>query len=46
MFTGGIRDSGKNPSIDTFWVNVKNLGPMVLDALNYIKNNIDPTITF
>ena len=40
------RDSGKNPSIDTFWINVKNLGPMVLDALNYIKNNIDPTITF
>ena len=29
-----------------FWINVKNLGPMVLDALNYIKNNIDPTITF
>ena len=28
-----------------FWINVKNLGPMVLDALNYIKNNIDPTIT-
>ena len=40
------RDSGKNPCIDTFWINVKNLGPMVLDALNYIKNNIDPTITF
>ena len=40
------RDSGKNPSIDTFWINIKNLGPMVLDALNYIKNNIDPTITF
>ena len=21
------RDSGKNPCIDTFWINVKNLGP-------------------
>ena len=40
------RESGKNPRLDTFWINTKNLGPMVLDALNYIKNNIDPTITF
>ncbi len=40
------RQNKSNPRIDSFWVNTKNIGPMVLDALNYIKNKIDPTLTF
>ena len=39
-------DSGKNPSYDTFEVDLDNCGPMVLDALFKIKNEIDPTLTF
>ena len=38
-------DDGKNPSIDTFYIDVDDCGPMVLDALLYIKNKIDPTLT-
>jgi succinate dehydrogenase / fumarate reductase iron-sulfur subunit len=38
-------DDGKNPSIDTFYVDIDDCGPMVLDALLYIKNKIDPTLT-
>ena len=39
-------EDGKNPSIDIFEVNLDNCGPMVLDALIKIKNEIDPTLTF
>jgi succinate dehydrogenase / fumarate reductase, iron-sulfur subunit len=39
-------DDGENPSIDTYWVDMDDCGPMVLDALIWIKNNIDPTLTF
>ncbi|GAB6051663.1 succinate dehydrogenase iron-sulfur subunit [Magnetospira thiophila] len=39
-------DSGQNPRVDTFEVDMDNCGPMVLDALNKIKNEIDPTLTF
>ena len=38
-------DDGKNPSVDTFYIDVDDCGPMVLDALLYIKNKIDPTLT-
>jgi len=38
-------DDGENPSIDTYFVDVDDCGPMVLDALLYIKNKIDPTLT-
>eukprot|EP01035_Chromulina_nebulosa_P047635 gene47635-64592_t len=38
-------DDGANPKIDTFYVDVDDCGPMVLDGLLYIKNNIDPTLT-
>ncbi len=37
---------GGNPRIDTYTVDLKNCGPMVLDALVKIKNEIDPTLTF
>jgi succinate dehydrogenase / fumarate reductase iron-sulfur subunit len=39
-------DSGDNPRIDTYDVDMDSCGPMVLDALIKIKNEIDPTLTF
>ena len=39
-------DSGQNPRIDTYEVALDACGPMVLDALITIKNEIDPTLTF
>lgn len=36
----------RNPHTDTFEVDMDNCGPMVLDALIKIKNEIDPTLTF
>ena len=39
-------DDGANPKIDTYYVDRDDCGPMVLDALIWIKNNVDPTLTF
>lgn len=39
-------DSGENPRYDTFQVNVKECGPMVLDALIKMKAEQDSTLTF
>ena len=39
-------DSGENPQMDTYEVDLDACGPMVLDALIKIKNEIDPTLTF
>jgi succinate dehydrogenase / fumarate reductase iron-sulfur subunit len=39
-------DSGKNPRIDTYTVDLDRCGPMVLDALIKIKDEIDSTLTF
>ena len=39
-------DDEKNPQLDTFEINLDDCGPMVLDALIKIKNEIDPTLTF
>ncbi len=39
-------DDGQNPHLDSYWVNEDQCGPMVLDALIKIKNEIDPTLTF
>ena len=39
-------DDGKNPSVDTYFVDTHDCGPMVLDGLIWIKNHIDPTLTF
>ena len=38
-------DDGENPRVDTYFVDMDDCGPMVLDALLYIKNKIDPTLT-
>lgn len=39
-------DSGNNPRMDTFKIDLDKCGAMVLDAIIYIKNEIDPTLTF
>ena len=39
-------DSGENPRLDTYSVDLDSCGPMVLDALIKIKNEIDPTLSF
>ncbi len=39
-------DSGENPRIDNYQVDLSTCGPMVLDALIKIKNEIDATLTF
>ena len=39
-------DDGRNPRLDTYYVDTGDCGPMILDALIWIKNNIDPTLTF
>ena len=39
-------DSGENPRYDTFEIDLDDCGPMVLDALIKIKNEVDTTVTF
>ena len=39
-------DEGKNPKLDVYRVDLGSCGPMVLDALIKIKNEVDPTLTF
>lgn len=39
-------DTGANPRIDTYEVDLDDCGPMVLDALIKIKNEMDATLTF
>jgi succinate dehydrogenase / fumarate reductase, iron-sulfur subunit len=39
-------DSSANPRMDTYDVDMAACGPMVLDALIKIKNEVDPTLTF
>ncbi len=38
-------DDGRNPRVDTYEVDLETCGPMVLDALLKIKNEIDSTLT-
>ena len=40
------RESGKNPSINTYHLDKSKIGPMLLDAIIHIKNNVDSTLTF
>lgn len=39
-------DLPDNPRLDTFEIDLAECGPMVLDALIKIKNEVDPTLTF
>src|SRR5687768_10975334 len=39
-------DSGDNPRVDSYEIDLDSCGPMVLDALIKIKNEIDATLTF
>jgi succinate dehydrogenase / fumarate reductase iron-sulfur subunit len=38
-------DTQDNPRLDTYFVDLDDCGPMVLDALLWIKNKLDPTLT-
>ena len=38
-------DDDQNPRLDTYYVDLDDCGPMILDGLLYIKNRIDPTLT-
>ena len=35
-----------NPTVDTYFVDTDDCGPMILDGLLYIKNKVDPTLSF
>jgi succinate dehydrogenase / fumarate reductase iron-sulfur subunit len=39
-------DSGQTPRLDTYGIDLDACGPMVLDALIKIKNEVDGTLTF
>jgi succinate dehydrogenase / fumarate reductase iron-sulfur subunit len=39
-------DDNENPRVDTFFIDTNKCGPMMLDALIMIKNEIDPTLAF
>ena len=39
-------DSGENPRVDSYTIDLDDCGPMVLDAIIHIKNKVDPTLTF
>ncbi|MES2906572.1 MAG: succinate dehydrogenase iron-sulfur subunit [Pseudomonadota bacterium] len=39
-------ETEENPRVDTYFVDLDDCGPMVLDAIIWIKNKIDPTLTF
>lgn len=39
-------DDSENPRVDTYWVDLDTCGPMILDAIIKIKNEIDPSLTF
>ena len=39
-------DKDENPRMDTYEIDLDQCAPMVLDAIIYIKNEIDPTLTF
>src|SRR5436190_19854461 len=39
-------DDAENPRTDTYEIDLDACGPMVLDALIKIKNEVDPTLTF
>jgi succinate dehydrogenase / fumarate reductase, iron-sulfur subunit len=39
-------DSGENPRVDSYEIDLDQCGPMVLDAVVKIKNEVDSTLTF
>lgn len=39
-------DDTQNPRVDSYTIDTRESGSMVLDALHYIKRKLDPTLTF
>ena len=46
MFIDGTLLTGENPRVDTYEVDMDNCPSKVLDILNKIKNEIDPTLAY
>ena len=46
MCSSDLGDDGQNPRVDTYIVDLDKFGPMILDAIIYIKNELDSTLTF
>ena len=39
-------DTAENPRVDSYEIDLDKCGPMVLDAIIHIKNEVDPTLAF
>ena len=39
-------EDGQNPRVDTYFVDLDDCGPMILDAIIWIKSKVDATLTF
>jgi succinate dehydrogenase / fumarate reductase iron-sulfur subunit len=39
-------EDDRNPRLDTYFVDVEDCGPMILDGLIWIKDHVDSTLTF
>ena len=39
-------DDDQNPHVDSYTIDLDACGPMILDAIIHIKNNVDSTLTF
>lgn len=39
-------ETGENPSLDEFTIDLDNCGPMVLDAIIHIKDDVDSSLSF
>jgi len=39
-------DEDANPRLDTYFVDLDDCGPMILDALIWIRNKVDPSLVF
>ena len=46
MFRWDPEKPGDKPRMEEYKVDLNNCGPMVLDALIKIKNEMDPSLTF
>ena len=46
MFRYDPENPGAKPKMQNYEIDLNNCGPMVLDALIKIKNEMDPTLTF
>jgi succinate dehydrogenase/fumarate reductase iron-sulfur protein len=46
VFRSDPNDAEDRPRYTSYYINIKECGPMILDALIKIKDEIDPTLSF